>query len=133
VIHGRSQGPGKDLGIIARARPDSSPVEAWRPAHSMTSMHDSPPIHSNSLWMMTDQVVRQTLGLAFSVWIARQYGLEGFGILSFALSFCIERGEGNTAAAARRIAMERLDGEQVATRYIEANRAAIARAKSRAD
>jgi hypothetical protein len=84
--------------------------------------------------MMMDQVVCQTLGLAFSVWIARQYGPEGFGILSFALSFCIERGEGDTAAAAARpFAMERLDGEQVATRYIEANRAAIARAKLRAD
>lgn len=54
----------------------------------MTSMPDSTRIRSNSLWMMADQVFRQSLGLLFSIWIARQYGPEGFGTLSFALSFC---------------------------------------------
>ena len=51
----------------------------------MTSMPDSTRIRSNSLWMMADQVFRQSLGLLFSIWIARQYGPEGFGTLSFAL------------------------------------------------
>jgi O-antigen/teichoic acid export membrane protein len=51
-------------------------------------MTDSRRIGANSAWMMTDQVFRQALGLMFSIWIARQYGPEAFGTLSFGLAFC---------------------------------------------
>lgn len=44
------------------------------------------PVLRNSGWMIAEQVLRQGLSLAVTVWVARQYGPESFGALSYSLT-----------------------------------------------
>ena len=64
---------------------------------------------------MVDQVARQALGLAFSIWIARQYGPEGFGTLSYALSLCALFGVAGTLGLNRILVRELADPARTAS------------------
>lgn len=41
----------------------------------------------NTLWLMSEKVLRMTLGLFIGVWVARYLGPEEFGVLSYAISY----------------------------------------------
>lgn len=41
----------------------------------------------NTLWLMSEKVLRMTLGLFIGVWVARYLGPEEFGVLSYATSY----------------------------------------------
>ncbi|EOW9224018.1 flippase [Vibrio cholerae] len=41
----------------------------------------------NTLWLMSEKILRMTLGLLIGVWVARYLGPEEFGILSYAMSY----------------------------------------------
>ncbi|CAH8242578.1 putative polysaccharide biosynthesis protein [Vibrio aestuarianus] len=41
----------------------------------------------NTLWLMSEKLLRMTLGLLIGVWVARYLGPEEFGTLSYAMSY----------------------------------------------
>jgi O-antigen/teichoic acid export membrane protein len=41
----------------------------------------------NSAWLMADKVVRLGVGLVVTVWLARHFGPEGFGLWNYAIAF----------------------------------------------
>lgn len=53
-------------------------------AKGQTSRHK---VAANSAWLIGDKIVRLGLNLIVTVWLARHFGPEGFGIWNFALAF----------------------------------------------
>jgi O-antigen/teichoic acid export membrane protein len=45
------------------------------------------PGFANTLWLLSDRLVRMGVGLLVGVWVARYLGPEGYGLLSFAGSY----------------------------------------------
>lgn len=41
----------------------------------------------NSAWLIADKVVRMGLSLIVTVWLARQFGPETFGVWNYAMAF----------------------------------------------
>lgn len=49
-------------------------------------MTESREVRSNGAWMISEQVVRQSLGLLVAIWVARHLGPTDMGALSYSLS-----------------------------------------------
>lgn len=69
-------------------------------------MTESRRVRSNSAWMISEQVVRQALGLLVAIWVARHLGPTDMGALSYSLSLTALLGIVTTAGLNRIVVRE---------------------------